>query len=56
MGSATATSQLIDLNGHVGNPSSGPFTAPLASPQLDTGENAIWAIDPTGRIVNFAPF
>lgn len=56
VGSATATSQLIDLNGQVGNPSSGPFTAPLASPQLDTGENAIWAIDPTGRIVNFAPF
>ena len=56
VGSATATSQLIDLNGQVGNPSSGPFTAPLSAPQLDTGENAIWAIDPTGRIVNFAAF
>ncbi|HYK52016.1 MAG TPA: hypothetical protein VEV38_00585 [Candidatus Eremiobacteraceae bacterium] len=56
VGSATATSQLIDHDGQVGNPGSAPFTAPLASPQLDTGENAIWAIDAGGRIVNFTPF
>ncbi|HET9343218.1 MAG TPA: hypothetical protein VFO25_09925 [Candidatus Eremiobacteraceae bacterium] len=56
IGQATATSELIDFNGQVGNPSGAPFTAPLDSSHLDTGENSIWAIDAGGRIVNFAPF
>jgi len=56
IGQATATSELIDLNGQVGNPSAAPFTAPLNAVHLDTGENSIWAIDAGGRIVNFAPF
>lgn len=56
LGQAAASSQLVDLNGQVGNPSAGPFTAPLSSPQFDTGEASVWAIDSTGRIVNFAPF
>ena len=56
LGQATATSQLIAFNGQVGNPSTGPFTAPLDSVHLDTGENSVWAIDAGGRIVNFAPF
>lgn len=56
LGQAAAASQLIDSNGQVGNPSAGPFTAPLISPQFDTGEGSVWAIDSAGRIVNFAPF
>ena len=56
IGQATATSELIDNNGQVGNPSGGPFTAPLNSVHLDLNENSIWAIDAGGRIVNFAPF
>jgi hypothetical protein len=56
LGQAAASSQLIDLNGQVGNPSTGQFNAPLISPQFDTGEGSVWAIDAAGRIVNFAPF
>ncbi|HEY7994412.1 MAG: hypothetical protein ACHQY2_04960 [Candidatus Eremiobacterales bacterium] len=56
IGQATATSELIDFNGQVGNPSAAPFTAPLSAVHLDAGENSIWAIDAAGRIVNFAPF
>lgn len=56
IGQATASSQLIDFNGQVGNPSGAPFTAPLSSVRLDLNENSIWAIDTGGRIVNFAPF
>ena len=56
IGQATATSELIDFNGQVGNPSGAPFTAPLFSAHLDSGENSVWAIDAAGRIVNFAPF
>lgn len=56
LGQATAASQLIDLNGQVGNPSLGPFTAPLAAVRFDPNENSVWAIDKVGRIVNFAPF
>ena len=56
LGQATASSQLIDRNGQVGNPSAGPFNAPLSSAQFDTGEASVWAIDAAGRIVNFAPF
>jgi len=56
VGQATATSELIDFNGQVGNPNGAPFTAPLNSIHLDQNENSVWAIDTGGRIVNFAPF
>jgi hypothetical protein len=56
VGNPVTASELIELNGQVGNPGGGPFTSPLFSPKFDAGENSVWAIDQVGRIVNFAPF
>ena len=51
----TATSELIELNGKVGN-AGAPFVSPLFSTHFDASASAIWAIDQSGDIVNFSPF